>query len=84
MTAAIISNRVPNIWDEARGEFVFSKERHGMSKHDYHLLEFVLDDQTGDGLRFPKVPHDAMWVVEGHEEPGQRTCRTCAATAIMT
>src|SRR3954451_24903359 len=63
-----------DIWDEARGEFVFSKERHGMSKHDYHLLEFVLDDQTGDGLRFPKAPHDAMWVVEGHEEPGERTC----------
>lgn len=63
-----------DIWDEARGEFVFSKERHGMSKHDYHLLEFKLDDQTGEGLRFPKAPHDAMWVVEGHEEPGQRTC----------
>ena len=43
-------------------EFVFHKDGHGMRKHDYHLIEFVLDDQTGEGLKFPNVPHDAMWV----------------------
>jgi hypothetical protein len=62
-----------DIWDEAREEFVFHKDRHGMAKQDYHLLEFVLDDRTGDGLKFPSVPHDAMWVSEGGE-PGQRQC----------
>lgn len=63
-----------DIWDETRDEFVFHKDRHGMRGHDYHLLEFVLDDQSGDQLRFPKVPHDAMWVSKGHEEPGERVC----------
>jgi hypothetical protein len=33
-----------------------------MRKQDYHLIEFVLDDRTGDQLRFPDAPHDAMWV----------------------
>ena len=45
-----------------------------MRKHDYHLIEFVIDDETDEGLKFPKAPHDAMWVVQGHEEPGERTC----------
>jgi hypothetical protein len=63
-----------DLWDEDRDEFVFHKDDHGMRKHDYHLIEFVIDDQTGEGLKFPKTPHDAMWVVEGHDEPGKRTC----------
>lgn len=62
------------LWDESRGEFIFSKTRHDMADHDYHLLEFAIDDQTGEGLKFPAVPHDAMWVAEGHEEPGSRNC----------
>lgn len=33
-----------------------------MRKADYHLVEFILDDRTGDRLKFPSVPHDAMWV----------------------
>ena len=44
-----------------------------MRAHDYHLIEFVLDDQTGDALKFPKVPHDAMWVTEGADR-ANRTC----------
>lgn len=63
-----------DIWDESRNEFAFHKDRHGMHSRDYHLLEFVLDDRSGDGLGFPSVPHDAMWVAMGHEEPGERTC----------
>jgi hypothetical protein len=63
-----------DIWDEARDELVFSKDRHGMHSHDHHLVEFVLDDRTGDGLMFPSSPHDAMWVARGHEERGRRTC----------
>lgn len=53
------------LWDPSRTELVFKKDRHGMRKQDYHLVEFVLNDETGDGLKFPKVPHEAMWVMEG-------------------
>lgn len=63
-----------DLWDEARDEFAFSKDRHNMHSRDFHLLEFALDDRTGDGLKFPPVPHDAMWVTEGHEDPGARNC----------
>lgn len=62
-----------DLWDESEQEFVFHKDRHGMRAQDYHLVEFVLDDQTGDGLRFPAVPHDAMWVTEG-DERAKRKC----------
>ncbi|HXS48823.1 MAG TPA: hypothetical protein VN713_01725 [Sphingomicrobium sp.] len=44
-----------------------------MRKADYHLVEFVLDDRTGDGLKFPSVPHDAMWVAEV-EDPQHPSC----------
>lgn len=50
------------LWDEATGALRFHKDHHGMKKHDYHLVEFVLDDRSGDGLRFPDSPHSAMWV----------------------
>jgi hypothetical protein len=50
------------VWHDSHGHFSFHKDKHGMRKHDFHLVEFVLDDQTGDGLKFPNVPHDAMWV----------------------
>jgi hypothetical protein len=59
--------------DEAGDEFHFHKDRHGMKAHDYHLVEFVLHDQTGDDLKFPPVPHDAMWVAEA----GDRANRRC-------
>lgn len=62
-----------DLWDEQRDEFLFQKDRHGMRKHDYHLLEFTLDDRTGEGLKFPNNPHDAMWVAAG-DEPGKRVC----------
>lgn len=61
------------LWNAPEEEFVFSKDRHGMKAHDYHLIEFVLDDQSGDGLKFPGVPHDAMWVCEG----AKRSSRKC-------
>jgi hypothetical protein len=61
-----------DLWDEAEQELVFSKDRHGMRKQDYHLVEFVLDDDTGDGLRFPSVPHDAMWVIEGADRANRK------------
>ena len=44
-----------------------------MRSHDYHLVEFVLDDQTGDGLKFPPVPHDAMWVAKEGDD-GTHVC----------
>jgi hypothetical protein len=53
------------LWDEAEQHLVFDKGRHGMSKKDYHLVEFLLQDETGDGLKFPPAPHDAMWVAQG-------------------
>ena len=56
-----------SLWDAPEEQFHFHKDHHGMKAHDYHLIEFVLDDHTGDELRFPKVPHDAMWVAEGAE-----------------
>lgn len=52
------------VWSDSDGHFAFHKDRHAMKKHDYHLIEFILDDQTGDGLRFPNAPHDAMWVAK--------------------
>lgn len=52
-----------DLWDHPGGALHFHKDRHHMTKDDYHLVEFVLDDQTGDGLHFPSSPHDAMWVV---------------------
>ncbi len=60
------------LWDEPNGALRFHKDHHGMRKHDYHLVEFILDDQTGEGLKFPSVPHDAMWVSKADE--GQRSC----------
>lgn len=62
-----------DLWDPSRQELVFDKSRHGMKKQDYHLVEFVLHDRTGDGLKFPSAPHDAMWVIEG-DEPEEREC----------
>lgn len=62
-----------DLWDESEEEFNFHKDHHGMRAHDYHLIEFVIDDQTGDGLRFPAVPHDAMWVAAG----AKRAHRQC-------
>lgn len=62
-----------DLWDEAEQELVFHKDRHGMRKQDYHLIEFVLDDRTGDALKFPSVPHDAMWVTTGADR-AHRKC----------
>jgi hypothetical protein len=62
-----------DLWSEAGQEFEFHKDKHGMKAQDYHLIEFVLDDRTGDGLRFPRVPHDAMWVAAGAER-AKRVC----------
>lgn len=61
-----------HIWDSS-GKFVFHKGAHDMHKHDYHLVEFVLDDRTGDRLKFPSAPHDAMWV-EKVEDPANPQC----------
>jgi len=59
------------VWDGSEAHFAFHKDHHGMKKHDYHLIEFVLDDDTGEGLRFPSAPHEAMWVakVENADHP---------------
>lgn len=51
-----------DLWSGSNSKFAFHKDHHGMRKQDYHLIEFVLDDRTGDQLRFPDAPHDAMWV----------------------
>jgi hypothetical protein len=59
--------------DGSTDVFRFHKDRHGMRSHDYHLVEFVLDDHTGDGLKFPPVPHDAMWVAREADD-GTHVC----------
>lgn len=71
------------IWEE--GQFLFHKDRHGMAKQDYHLVEFVLDDRTGEGLRFPAVPHDAMWVmaVKDMSRPGCPDKNTVSDYSVM-
>jgi hypothetical protein len=61
-----------DLWDEHEQHFVFEKARHRMSAKDYHLVEFVLDDQTGDSLQFPPNPHDAMWVAEGADRANRQ------------
>ena len=53
-----------DLWSEERGHLHFDKDAHGMRKQDVHLVEFVLDDRTGQHLRFPADPHDAMWVAK--------------------
>ena len=60
------------LWNEAEEELVFDKRNHGMNKQDYHLIEFVLDDQSGDELTFPEAPHDAMWVIAGAERANRQ------------
>jgi hypothetical protein len=62
-----------DLWNESEQDFSFHKDHHGMKAHDYHLVEFVLHDETGDGLKFPRQPHDAMWVAEGAER-AKRKC----------
>ena len=60
------------LWNDLEEELVFEKGKHGMRKQDYHLIEFLLDDQTGDGLKFPSTPHDAMWVTEGADRANRK------------
>ena len=43
-----------------------------MRKHEFHLLEFVVEITPMAEAKL--APHDAMWVTEGHEEPGARNC----------
>ncbi|MGN6058248.1 MAG: hypothetical protein ACTHOI_06655 [Sphingomicrobium sp.] len=62
-----------DLWNEPEEEFVFHKDKHGMRAQDYHLVEFTLDDRTGDGLKFPETPHDAMCVTKGAER-AKRQC----------
>ncbi|HEY8435197.1 MAG TPA: hypothetical protein VIK68_11405 [Sphingomicrobium sp.] len=61
------------VWSGASGHFAFNKDDHHMRKHDYHLVEFDIDDQTGEGLKFPRSPEDAMWVAKVHD-PQHPTC----------
>jgi hypothetical protein len=52
--------------------FIFSKRRLKMKHDDYHLIEFILDDQANLGLRFPDKPEDAMWVARA--SANQKVC----------
>src|SRR5438270_13044808 len=61
------------LWDHPAGALRFHKDHHGMKTHDYHLVEFVLDDRTGQGLKFPATPHDAMWVAAA-DKAGETRC----------
>lgn len=74
-----------DLWNEARQEFVFHKDHHGMGKQDYHLVEFVLNDQTGDGLQFPSNPHEAMWIapVENRSNPQCPNADTISDYSVM-
>ena len=56
-----------DLWDDTRGHFMFDKRRHHMRPDDYHLVEFVLDDRTAEGLRFPADPEAAMWVAKADD-----------------
>jgi hypothetical protein len=60
-----------DVWHEHHGHFAFNKNDHHMRNHDYHLIEFQLDNRTGEQLTFPAEPHQAMWVarVENPERP---------------
>jgi hypothetical protein len=62
-----------DVWSDSHHHFSLHKDKHGMKKHDFHLVEFMLDDQTGDRLTFPSVPHDAMWVARV-DDPAQPKC----------
>lgn len=57
------------IWDEESQALQFHKDRHGLTKQDFHLGEFVVEDKSGEGLRFPPAPHDAIWVTRIEGEP---------------
>lgn len=60
--------------DWANGKFVFDKKGK-MHRHDPHLVRFTLvTDNTGDNLRFPSDPRNAMWVEKGTNCP-TRTSR---------
>ena len=61
-----------DLWDDPSGSLHFHKDHHGLRKADYHLAEFVLDDRSGEGLKFPRVPHDAMWVAAA--QAGEAKC----------
>lgn len=61
------------VWSEAGGHFAFNKDDHHMRRHDYHLVEFEIDDQTGEGLRFPRSPEEAMYVAKV-DDPQHPTC----------
>ena len=62
-----------SVWNDSEGHFAFHKDHHGMKKHDYHLIEFILDDETGEGLKFPSAPHDAMWIAKV-DDPAHPHC----------
>lgn len=62
-----------DLWSKEQGHFAFHKGDHHMADHDYHLVEFILDDETGDGLTFPAAPHDAMWVAKV-DDPAHPKC----------
>ena len=57
-----------DIWHEDSQALQFHKDRHGLKKQDYHLVEFVIEDKSGEGLKFPSAPHDAIWVTKIESE----------------
>lgn len=64
------------IWSE-HGHFAFNKAHYGMRDEDYHMVEFVLDDRSGEKLRFPRDPHEAMWVAKV-DDPAHPICPTAS------
>ena len=58
------------LWNDPDSALRFHKEPHGMRKQDFHLVEFCLDDRSGERLHFPSNPHDAMWVVRADHDSG--------------
>ncbi|MGE5561828.1 MAG: hypothetical protein ACM3ZV_00785 [Bacillota bacterium] len=51
--------------NQENGHLVFYKNRDKMRRQDFYLLEFMLDDQSGLGLRFEPNPCHAFWVAMG-------------------
>lgn len=61
-------------WDPKANTLTFSKDAFkDMERSDHHYVEFTLvDDATKAGIRFPRNPENAMWVVNQARCPGPK------------
>lgn len=59
-------------WDQKTNTFTFDKSKFkDMRQNDHHYVEFtVAVDKTATGVRFPRDPKNALWVVNQERCPG--------------